>query len=891
MDYPMVAMAGWSPHQSPTNSRSAFGHHRSLSSILRSASPKPSSSHTRSNSTTELPMTADIARSRPSTPQPRRVFIRASLDDDNDLSTIPDPRSRAMSPASGEAMPTPHHPDLDDEVATLSTKLINAINHQTTLDDNLSAARMELEKARDRIHQLEARVAEQSAILAGDEWVRRSIVEAEKSRLLASLAEEKRARFDMEQQKKKIEQELENLTTALFEEANKMVISAKEEARAEQEALQRKNDQLRAQIADTEGLLRSQQEQLFELKHVMEQMTVEREDQSPPTLPSSPGMETFDPRDAQGSSAGMRPHSLSAPLSPSYPTSFTHLLHPVLRTDLAACNDFKELLRTTKRLSAPRLPSGSSGSGLASLGIGLGSANSHAPAGIGSTSSLATPGTPLATSPQTPNTPASSVSSGSAATTPVPLPHLKETKFYKRVLTEDVEPTLRLDTAPGLSWLARRSVLTAMTEGSLVVEPTPATATGRFGRVIKPELHPCSLCGEARRDEEQHLRTHRFRISEADTTQVGHPLCRYCLGRVRSTCEFLGFLRIVKDGHWRADDDDAERAAWEESVRLREQMFWSRIGGGVVPVPVVPVPVGHAHHPSSSSVAPSLVADKSPRPSHDAARLLPAGPERSSELAVAVEKQLPEAVTETNLQQVVGLTRDQTAPSTPEPVAGTSLQKDVETSLEQVVELARDQAAPTTPEPVAGTSLPPAAETTELPGVKGVDEVPSDEERVGEMLTTPGVEHSGEPVAGEISTTPLVENAVHQAPDGIHTTPGVECSVDQAADTPAEPTAGTSTQQVAEATELPSVKGVTGVPSGEPVAAEEILMTPGVENSGEPVAGEISTTPLVENSVRQAPDGVSTVPGVKSSVDQAVEGTSSTTGEVETPNPIPGAFP
>jgi hypothetical protein len=542
-------------------------------------------------------------------------------------------------------MVTPHHPDLDNEVATLSTKLINAINHQMTLDDNLSAARMELEKSRDRIRDLEAKVEEQSQILAGDVWVRRETAEAEKAKLVACVAEEKRARLDMEQQKKKIEQELENLTTALFEEANKMVISAKEEARTEQEALQRKNDQLRAQLADTEALLRSQQEQLVELKHVMEQMAVEKEEQTPTTVPSSPGAESFDPRDAAGSSAGMRHQSLSAPLSPSYPTSFTHLLHPVLRTDLAACNDFKELLRTTKRLSAPRLPSGSSGSGLASLGIGLGSVTSHVSAGNGSTSSLATSGTPPATSPQTPNTPVSSVSSGSPASTPVPLPHLKETKFYKRVLTEDIEPTLRLDTAPGLSWLARRSVLTSMTEGSLVVEPTPPTATGRFGKVIKPELHPCSLCGEARKDEE-HLRTHRFRISESDTTQVGYPLCKYCLGRVRSTCEFLGFLRIVKDGHWRADDEDAEKAAWEESVRLREQMFWSRIGGGVVPGGA------HARHLSSSSVAASLRAEKSPRPSHEGTPR-PAESKNSLEVPKTPDQQRPEQVAEATQQPSV----------------------------------------------------------------------------------------------------------------------------------------------------------------------------------------------------------------------------------------------
>ncbi|KAL2183526.1 hypothetical protein L209DRAFT_767544 [Thermothelomyces heterothallicus CBS 203.75] len=520
-----------------------------------------------------------------------------------------------MSPADGDSTATLHHPDLSDEVATLSTKLINAINHQTALDDNLSAARLELERSRARIRELEAQVEEQREMLAGDVWVRRASVEAESAKLKARAAEEKRARLDMEQQKKKIEQELENLTAALFEEANKMVISAKEDARAEQEALQRKNDQLRAQLADTEALLRSQQEQLAELKHVMEQMAVEREEQSPPTLPSSPGGESFEARDGAGPATAVRHQSLSMPSFPSCPTSFTHLLHPVLRTDLAACNEFKELLRTTKRLSAPRVPSGSSGSGLASLAIGLGSVTSHAAPGNGSTSSLPTTGTPPSASPQTPHTPASSVSSVSISTTtttPTPIPHLKETKFYKRVLVEDIEPTLRLDAAPGLSWLARRSVLAAMTDGSLVVEPTPPTATGRFGKVIKPELNPCSLCGEARKDEE-FLRTHRFRVSESDTTQVGYPLCKYCLGRVRSTCEFLGFLRIVKDGHWRADDEDAEKAAWEESVRLREQMFWSRIGGGVVPA-------GHTRHPSGSSVAPSLRGEKSPRPSHESTR-------------------------------------------------------------------------------------------------------------------------------------------------------------------------------------------------------------------------------------------------------------------------------
>lgn len=99
----------------------------------------------------------------------------------------------------------------------------------------------------------------------------------------------------------------------------------------------------------------------------------------------------------------------------------------------------------------------------------------------------------------------------------------------------------------------------------------------------KPYLFSCSLCGECRKDP-AHTRSHRFRTSENDSAQR-YPLCKYCLGRVRSTCDFLGFLRILKDGHWRCEDEEAEKAAWEESVRLREQMFWCRVGGGVIPAP------------------------------------------------------------------------------------------------------------------------------------------------------------------------------------------------------------------------------------------------------------------------------------------------------------------
>jgi len=502
--------------------------------------------------------------------------------------------------SDGEAEP-------QDEVTALSTKLIRAINHQTALDNSLAEARQELEQARERIRQLEALVASQREMLAGDVWVRRKTVESEKKAWAAKVAEEKKAKQEVEKEKRKIEHELENLTTALFEEANKMVVAAKEEALRQQEAMEKKNEQLRAQIVDTESLLQSQQEQLAELKIVMEQMTADHDDQTNLTAPSSPGFSRFDAKDQERSlsgDGGLLSSPFVEPVSPASPTSFVHLIQPVLRTDLAAYEDFRLLSRTAKHNRSGSRASASSLSGINGMNLGLSvtgssTSSSSAPNGNGNGSANHSSSPSTSSLPSGIGSAAASPKGGSQTPTPTTTGSLKDTKFYKRALVEDIDPTLRLDTAPGISWLARRGVLSAMTEGTLVVEPAPSTLP--YPTAIHPQHHPCSLCGESRKEPE-HLRTHRFRTSESDSAQR-YPLCAYCLGRVRSTCDFLGFLRMLKDGLWRTDDADSEKAAWEESVRLREQMFWARVGGGVVPT-------GHAVVASSAASLPaSAVAD------------------------------------------------------------------------------------------------------------------------------------------------------------------------------------------------------------------------------------------------------------------------------------------
>ncbi|RLM01735.1 hypothetical protein CFD26_103048 [Aspergillus turcosus] len=526
-------------------------HKRSLSSGHRTLSPDRTVTKTKS--------TNDLAAIVTQKPSLAGRSNSAGDFPDSGFSTLRDPRLVNISDASDTSSTPSHHPDLSSEVAALSVKLIQAINNQTTLDDNLVATRQELEQAQNRIKALESENEKYRHDIEQAVLIKKADADREISQLKAALAEEKAQRAIVEKGKKTIEQELETLTAALFEEANKMVAAAK----LEREAVEKKNEQLRAQVKDTELLLASHQEQLAELKSVMQGMDLAKDDveirTTISTAPSSPvghqqlpgifarSLETADLPEPS-------PHFEEVAPGPS--TSFPHLFKSVCRTDIQAFEDFRELFSLSRASKPPsRAASGSY------AGLNVMSLANFSSAGFGSASSSPSKST---------HSPNGSMSSPQHTASHIPL---KETRFYKRVLIEDIEPTLRLDAAPGISWLTRRAVLSGICEGSLVVEPMPPT-TRKFE-------FPCSLCGE-RRPGSANERTHRFRTSDSDTAQR-YPLCVLCLEKVRSSCEFTGYLRLILDGHVRVGDAEEEKDAWEETVRLRERMFWSRIGGGVVP--------------------------------------------------------------------------------------------------------------------------------------------------------------------------------------------------------------------------------------------------------------------------------------------------------------------
>lgn len=476
------------------------------------------------------------------------------------LNTLPDPRSPSPSStlSRSNSAASNQHPDLNDEMANMSTKLVNAINHQAMLDGKLQTTKHELEQARAQIERLEAAARRHTDLISQGLLITREDADREKATLTKSLAEEQEKRAKAENEKRRGESELQDLTAALFTEANTMV----EQARRETEAEQKRTEQYKNQLQDAETLLQSHQAQLQDLKAVLEKISSERDEEESNahslTAPSTPAVGPQDKMSRFLEASHLSPITPgSDEPTPDHPLKFSHLIHPVLREDVLAYREFSELIKSSKSLASPptsRVSSGSFGS-INVLGLGAGTASSTSPA------------SPKFASPNGGASPGQTLQSG---------PNLKDTKVFKRALTEDIEPTLRLDIAPGLSWMARRTVLSSLTVGTLGIEPMPAPVMKFRGPV-----NACALCGE-NRVADQYVRRHRFRTSDAEDAQK-YPLCEGCLNRVRSVCDYVAFLRMIKDGHWRAETDEDIKNAWEESVRLRERMFWQRIGGGVVP--------------------------------------------------------------------------------------------------------------------------------------------------------------------------------------------------------------------------------------------------------------------------------------------------------------------
>lgn len=189
--------------------RPRHAHKRSLSSEHRSLSSEKTV--TKAKSTTNLTDIANHADADSFYPK----F------EESNFNTLQDPRL-SVSPEVSHSTSSSHHPDLSNEVAALSVKLIQAINNQTTLDDSLGATRQELEVAQGKIQALEFQNEKYRRDIDQKLYIRKSDADREIFQLRTALADERAQRAVAEKAKKQMEQELETLTADLFEEANRV---------------------------------------------------------------------------------------------------------------------------------------------------------------------------------------------------------------------------------------------------------------------------------------------------------------------------------------------------------------------------------------------------------------------------------------------------------------------------------------------------------------------------------------------------------------------------------------------------------------------------------------------------------------------------------------------
>ncbi|CAN6664469.1 hypothetical protein TRVA0_036S00232 [Trichomonascus vanleenenianus] len=571
--------------------------------------------------------------------------------------------------------------DLSAEVTALSTRLIQAIDRQADLEDQVQVLRRELDTARRDKMSLEDTMKEMAT--------KEEVAEAFGAKRVAE------ERYD------RLQKDSEELSARLFEDANQRVAAANRETAM----IAKRNNQLELQLTEKDTLLENMQQQLAGLKTVLQDLTEQEEQHAlqdkreslnvsiaqyyQQQLMSAPSAEQSDkPSGLQPSpldrNAGVSSSSEQQQPSddyysmPSTPTqqarggeeySLSSFVRPTLRLDLQAFSEFNSLSQHHKHVMAIREQ--------------YGTPKSHSPPPA-SPGVLNTPKYHLGFSGASGLLGSSVNSTPDNSRTQYTPPSLKEFRFFKRTLSDDIEPTLRLDQSPNLSWLARRSLMAAIIEGTVVVEPISGINEGyKFGggdlyshvsvsgsgtdTPNSTHLYaypqggppvatkaPCKLCGESRTGSLLYARMHNLRIVKnsgetsvhsasnsfsggmfgitptnsntandsasiatstststsinnnnsnnnsssnnggsngEDVVSLGYPLCYYCLNRVRSVCDFIAFMKSVRDGVWRIDDKDkvSQMRAWEECSKLRERMFWARLGGCFTGMPITPI--------------------------------------------------------------------------------------------------------------------------------------------------------------------------------------------------------------------------------------------------------------------------------------------------------------
>ncbi|WWC67959.1 uncharacterized protein I206_101878 [Kwoniella pini CBS 10737] len=289
---------------------------------------------------------------------------------------------------------------ISDQSILLNQKLISSISKSADLEDELNELINENKKLNLKTNELKKEKENWEESMKTGLLVERSQIKDEMQKLAQGLVEEERKRGNAEEKRREVENEVDDLTAKLFDQANAMVATERM-SRVEAESRLKLTEE---NLAAAESAVRDMQ------------LHLQNAHQS-----SSSNL--------NGSSSQKSTEITTITITRKYLSS--HLPYTEFIGFITHLRSLRPLKETSKNTFPPPLI------------------------------------TNLLTQP-----------------------------FLNRSIAEDNDPTLRLDVAPDLSWLSRRSVSQAILSGDLIIEPV-STSTFLNNSSLAIQDIGCSLCGKS----------------------------------------------------------------------------------------------------------------------------------------------------------------------------------------------------------------------------------------------------------------------------------------------------------------------------------------------------------------------------------------------------------
>lgn len=413
---------------------------------------------------------------------------------------------------------------LTQEVTTLSTKLVTAVAKLLELEERILLLMKENQTLKTRSTELEGISKKYDDIKQQNGQLQKDLV---LSNTLKDEAEKKIT---------ELENEVEDLTASLFDEANKMVSDASRETYN----FKIKNRKLQEEIEEKQTIIDNLQDQLKDLKQLFFQI----EDQQKLTFTKNgtPNLEKGNFEAGSGNSNGkIITNGAGKPSSSYHRRNSTKGSINSKSSNLAV--DDENLLYLQQLSSLIYSPN------IRSIRFDLAEYQLEFKPFI---YTLIKPNYTL------------------------DLPNLKANKYFRKIWNDELEKSIPVVPTPSNfinRWQKGKSFWNLIVEGRAIIEPisgvnetykltyqnSNSDNTGATGSNNPPiaTKEPCNFCHEHQDDVLEHARLYSIKLmnpeynpngtslNEQEEVLASYPLCNYCLIKLRNICEFFAKIRLI----------------------------------------------------------------------------------------------------------------------------------------------------------------------------------------------------------------------------------------------------------------------------------------------------------------------------------------------------------